>query len=60
MENEIDYIVCPKCGDAVEDFDGLGFFCCDKCGYCIHPNSAEENGIETCGFCGKEIKKEED
>ena len=51
-------IECPKCGDVTGDYDGLGFFHCYICGYCIHPNSTTENGVETCGFCGEVLNKE--
>ena len=55
----VDGIKCPKCGNIEEDFDGLGFMCCDKCGHCIHPNSTLEGDKWICGFCGKEIKEDE-
>ena len=55
---EMPKMACPKYGALQDDFDGLSFSYCPACGYCAHINSTVENGIEICGVCGKEIKKE--
>jgi len=44
---------CPKCGQWLRDYDGMGVLAHDECGYCSHPSSM--GGI--CDFCGEEIGK---
>jgi hypothetical protein len=53
---EMPVMKCPQCGAEQTDFDGLSFSYCPVCGYCSHPNSMIENGIETCGICGRQLK----
>jgi DNA-directed RNA polymerase subunit M/transcription elongation factor TFIIS len=58
-DDDLSWIVCPKCGNKEQDFDGFGFLYCEKCGYCLHPNSTkQENGDWVCGVCGKIIDHE--
>lgn len=48
-EFEQPIIECPQCGHEREDFDGLGFLHCKRCGYCEHASYTDGK----CDYCGR-------
>jgi len=52
IDESIDVVQCPSCGAFEEDFDGLGFIRCERCGFCAHID-VDKAGF--CLYCGKEV-----